>query len=332
MKRFILFLAFTIGMAQIANAATFSDVNEDHKYFTAVESLYNLEIVNGYPDGSFGPDKAVNRAEALKMILNSAEIGSAEIEDGDGVDFSDVGLDDWFAKFVLSGVERGIVNGNPDGTFAPARQVNKAEFLKMLLESFDIDLSKHQGLEEGVSADSSVEDWFLPYLSYSKTVGITTPSLNNMLEPGKMLTRGECAEIIYKMLVLERGGDAQKLLNIAESSLVDVIIYLSENNVQKAIDNADRAVFYTDRALEVAGDDSVALGANKIAHGFRSLCLAYQAGVEGDNQGVVSYVTEAKNFALEAYNFSISFLSLKTEIEAVGDVLLDQVELTEAVE
>lgn len=54
----------------IAFAATkvFTDVPEDTWYTDAVESLADKGIVEGYPDGTFGPGRNVNRAEMAVII------------------------------------------------------------------------------------------------------------------------------------------------------------------------------------------------------------------------------------------------------------------------
>ena len=320
-----LFLAL-IFIIQGVLAGSFSDVSNDHSQYAAIESLKNLNIINGYEDGRFGPDDLVTRAQALKIILGSAKIEVPEISESEKISFPDVPREAWFARFVITSKKQDIVGGNPDGTFAPNRKVNKAEFLKMLLGSFKTDLSRHQNLTEGISSDTEVGQWFLPYLSYAKTLGIVTPTLNNELFPSKELTRGDCAEITYKMLVNQFGGDAQKLLSIAESNLVDLLVNLNNNNVLKAIHHADNAVFYTDEVLKLVPDDLVAKGAQKIAQGFKSLCLAYQAGVEQQHDKIPQYVTEADNFAEQAFSENEAFASLKEKIQQMGKVLLEQIE------
>ncbi|MCF7906180.1 S-layer homology domain-containing protein [Candidatus Gracilibacteria bacterium] len=46
--------------------------------------------------------------------------------------FPDVHVADWFYPYVEEIREWGVINGNDDGTFAPERNINRAEFSKML--------------------------------------------------------------------------------------------------------------------------------------------------------------------------------------------------------
>ncbi|MFH1375863.1 MAG: S-layer homology domain-containing protein, partial [Patescibacteria group bacterium] len=54
-----------------APSSTFSDVPSGAWFAPFVNYAAELEIVNGYPDGTFGPDKLVTRAEIAKMIMNA---------------------------------------------------------------------------------------------------------------------------------------------------------------------------------------------------------------------------------------------------------------------
>jgi hypothetical protein len=45
------------------NNSKFSDVNSDHWAKSFVELMSELEIINGYKDGTFSPSAVVSRAE-----------------------------------------------------------------------------------------------------------------------------------------------------------------------------------------------------------------------------------------------------------------------------
>ena len=313
-------VAFALAFSATSLAASFKDVPSTHPDYVAIENLKSLGIISGYSDGTFKPSQTVNRAEALKMIMNSGNILVAKGLYASG--FKDVGLGDWFAGYVMYGTMKGIVNGNPDGTFAPARTVNKAEFLKILFQTFQIDLSGHKGLTISISADTSPADWFIPYLSYAKAVGIIYPDLNNRLDPGKKLNRGECADIIYKMYVLKNGGETQKLLSLAESKLVDSIVKINENNLFAALSDANEAAFFSGSALTRDPNSTVTQAANKIAISFQKLYTAYKAGIENNKDQLRSLVEESKTLAREAFNINNSTQLMADKIIKLGDDLL----------
>ncbi len=324
MKKFIISILAVFVFGISVNAATFSDVPETHQYYSAVESLKNLEIVNGYEDGTFKPANSVNRVEALKMILTSAKIEAPEVTEETG--FPDVQQTDWFAQYVIKAKNLGIVNGNADGTFAPARNVNKAEFIKMLLESFGKDISKHENPSKNIAADVPKDAWHAPYMSYAKTLGIVSPDLNNNLSPSKFLSRGETAEIVYKLLIVELGGDTQKLLSVAESNLVSVLVALNNDDINSAIDHASEAVFYTENALSNSPEEGIVKAANKVALGFRELCYGYQAGLAGDTAKLFDHSAKAREYAGLAYNDDPSTQPLGQKIKSQADILEAQVQ------
>ncbi len=192
-------------MVKDAKTVKFIDIPDSHPHAKAINYLKEKAIIGGYSDGTFKPDNTVNRAEALKIIL-----GGAGIENKTGVDqnpFPDVITSDWFAGWVLSAKERSIVNGNPDGTFTPQNIVNGAEALKMILLTNKIDLSAISVFADPFS-DVLKEDWFAVYYQYAKDKVLVEAVTDNKIFPSKGLTRGDLAEIIYRLMkMVEKGAE-----------------------------------------------------------------------------------------------------------------------------
>ena len=63
--------------AQAGDALQFSDVKQSDWYYTKLARLYNMRIVQGYPDGSFRPGNALSRAEFIKLLVSALDRGSA---------------------------------------------------------------------------------------------------------------------------------------------------------------------------------------------------------------------------------------------------------------
>lgn len=85
------------------------------------------KIVQGYSDGSFQPDAAVTRAEAVKILSLAARLQEFPSGSGTTLPFSDVPEESWFAPFVRAASSGEIVRGYGDGTFRPERKITRAE-------------------------------------------------------------------------------------------------------------------------------------------------------------------------------------------------------------
>lgn len=105
--------------------STFSDVGEEDWFYGYVMHGFDLEVVEGYDDGTFRPNEPVNRAEALTMLLRMANVD--EESSTSGLDFTDLLADDWYYDEVGLGIDYGLVEGYDDDTFRPAGLITRAE-------------------------------------------------------------------------------------------------------------------------------------------------------------------------------------------------------------
>lgn len=189
-----LILNLTVSQVALSDELThedsgFLDVPENHMYAEAIYALNEAGIVDGYSDGTFGVDKIVNRAEALKMIFKGSDTEVDEnLEEDYG--FPDLVMNQWYMPYVHTGLELNIVNGHDDGYFRPGSPVNRVEALKMLVNT--------RGVE--VSAELSEEDeWFIPFLNFGEENALVVPNAEGEYEADAALTRGELAEMIYRL-------------------------------------------------------------------------------------------------------------------------------------
>ncbi len=306
------------------NAGAYSDLNTDSPYFEAVTVLTQEGVLQGYDDGTFKPEQKVNRAEAIKIIL--ASIG-ADVSPGlYATGFPDVPIDAWYAGYVMEGLVKKIISGNPDGTFAGSRNVNKAEFIKMTLQAYNSDLSKYAVVTESIADDVPGDAWYANYLNYAKTVGLTSLDLNLNLYPGKELNRGECALFVYRMKVLQSGGDMQEYLSITESSLVEAVAYINNDDIANALKLAEQAVRYSGMAIKMDGSSTTAAAVNKMALAFQKLFYAYDAGLNGISEEVKKLAQDARSLSLEAAEIDpdINYLAIKVVEQA--DSLISQLD------
>lgn len=174
-----------------AQEGSLSDI-AGHRYEDSIRNLVEMKVLGGYPDGTFKPENSVNRAEALKIILQS--LRSLQQEEGTEAfvmpenfnNFSDLKPSEWYATYVAEGVDKGIINGYPDGTFRGGNTVNLAEALKMTLEAHDANVW---------GGDS--DPWHKKYFDSAYSLDLLPQDLT---DPGKLLTRAELSYIVDQLV------------------------------------------------------------------------------------------------------------------------------------
>ncbi len=112
---FIIWKFSTVSLA--LNTKNFSDIS-NYEYRSSIEELAAQNIIDGYVDGTFKPNLPINRAEFLKIVLESKKL---TIQPSQTNCFPDV-KEDWFAKYVCFAFSEKIIEGYPDGFFRPEKK------------------------------------------------------------------------------------------------------------------------------------------------------------------------------------------------------------------
>ncbi len=219
-RSIVLVLPFLIAASLgVSIAQAFSDVTSFHPRAQAIFYLKDKGVIGGYPDGTFQPDREVNRAEALKILLEGGKFEITTIT----TSFPDVRADAWFAKYVGFAKTLGIVSGYPDGTFKPERTINRAEAMKMVLKAAQFSESVRG--ESTPFSDVPSSAWFYPFVdeAYARNLIDTSAQFDG----GTNITRGDLAEMMYRVMALkEEGGtrfDPSKIKNYIPTDPADVV-------------------------------------------------------------------------------------------------------------
>lgn len=106
----------------------FSDLSAAHwaNGFVAVHE--ELGVIRGYPDGTFGPERTVTRAELAVLLVRALGVAVNVPAPVGGLPFRDrAAIPPWAAGAVAEAARRGLVSGYPDGSFRPGAPVSRAE-------------------------------------------------------------------------------------------------------------------------------------------------------------------------------------------------------------
>lgn len=117
-----------------ADAPDFPDVNYDAYYGDAIEWARSEGVINGFPDGRFGPEENVTRDQLATILYNYEDaLGGDTSSDADRLtkypDAADV--ESWAHDAISWAVEQGIMGGNV--TLNGPANTTRAEAAKMVL-------------------------------------------------------------------------------------------------------------------------------------------------------------------------------------------------------
>ncbi len=124
----------------VDSQSSYSDVTPDYLRAIYVEYATEHNLVGGYSDGRFDPERVMNRAEALKMVANFFEIEVDTSLRGEMLlkayelsenPFTDADLEAWYAPYLITLYSKGVVQGYADGRFGADESISNSELLKM---------------------------------------------------------------------------------------------------------------------------------------------------------------------------------------------------------
>ncbi len=113
--------------ALAAGAVPFSDFQASAWWATDVQVANYLQLLQGYPDGTFRPDANITRAEFATVLDRAAGYGHQTPSSTQP--FVDVSASDWFAPYVDALVTAQIIRPGdyPGGKLDPNAQISRAE-------------------------------------------------------------------------------------------------------------------------------------------------------------------------------------------------------------
>ena len=109
----------------------YSDVKQGQWFNPAISTLSNAGIISGYPDGTFKPNGFITRAEFATIAVRFFDVQY------DGKDlFPDISTH-WAKDYINQAGSAGLVNGYPDGTFGPNKNITRAEAVTLVNRTLD---------------------------------------------------------------------------------------------------------------------------------------------------------------------------------------------------
>ncbi len=179
--------------ARILRLLSFSDVTGDYWSRSPIEYSATIGLVEGYPDGTFKPERALSRAELATLLVRAKGVDLPKVE---GNIFSDLSASHWAARYVAAAQEMGLVKGYPDGTFRPNDKISRAEGV-LVFARFE-GLKEPESLSTGPYVDVPAKHWAATLISAAKDAQFLDYIKSEFFRPKDDLPRSEAVYILAK--------------------------------------------------------------------------------------------------------------------------------------
>ena len=188
----------------IPSPLPFKDVKGYDWSFPYVKKMYDLGIMKGVSEDSFGENVTMTRAMIVQMLYayeNKPDIGNKKSK------FGDVDNSSWYSNAIIWAYENGVASGFTDGNFYPNMNVTR-EQLAMILMKYAI----HKGYDASARADlgkfsdrDKVAGWAIEGIKWAVADGLMSgrPSGTGLvIAPQGNATRAEAAVMFGNLLEL----------------------------------------------------------------------------------------------------------------------------------
>jgi hypothetical protein len=123
----------------------------------------------------------------------------------------------WYKKAIVDMCGRRIVEGYSDGNFYPGNNINRAEFLKILLISNphhpNHDYEYLNYTQDNSFLDVPENEWYSKYVGYASSKKLITGYSDNTFKPGEPITRAEASKLLHDIFLedLQSNGGKNSL-------------------------------------------------------------------------------------------------------------------------
>lgn len=169
----------------------FNDLKKDFWAYDAIVNLTNRGLVKGYPNGTFGINHTITRAEAAVIMARAFNLKATS-----PVKFDDV-ADNHFAKNEIAAVaQAGMMEGMGNNKFSPNGPLTRAEIAAMLTRAYKLEGKANLNFK-----DNNPKHWANKYIQAVVANGLASGYPDNTFRPDASITRAEFATFmnnVYK--------------------------------------------------------------------------------------------------------------------------------------
>ena len=116
----------------ITGRTSFNDVSSKEWYYSYIGYLEKYNVIEGYNDNNFNPEKPVTRAEFVAMTVRYYAVANEVDKVEYTVNYTDISNKHWAYKDVAFAKHTGWLNGYADGSFKLDVNISRAEVVAVV--------------------------------------------------------------------------------------------------------------------------------------------------------------------------------------------------------
>ncbi|WP_242268364.1 N-acetylmuramoyl-L-alanine amidase [Bacillus cereus group sp. BfR-BA-01408] len=162
----------------------------------SVNYLVDKQVLNGYPDGTFGSSATLDRASAATIMTKVLGI---QVDTSAKPSFTD-SQNHWASPYIAAAEKAGIIKGEGNGLFNPSGKVTRAAMATMLVNAYKLqDRTNSNGQSK---FDDLKGHWGEKFANILIDLKISVGT-DNGWQPNKFITRAEAAQLTAKTDTLQ---------------------------------------------------------------------------------------------------------------------------------
>lgn len=191
----------------------FTDVPSNFWAYESITKMTKEGLMSGYRNGTFKPNDPLSREEAASLFSNMiGDTPSIMLASS----FSDITSDRWSSLAIESVARANIISGYGDNTYRPEQYMSRQEFA-VVADKF-LHYQEYR-TEDPTALDTihfSDQKFIAPWAQSSVRElalwGFINYSTKGLFNPEKYITRGEAAEITYRLLFSKEATAIQRTI------------------------------------------------------------------------------------------------------------------------
>lgn len=180
-----------------SDGSVFTDIAGYDWASEAIEYLAGIGVINGKGDGRFAPQDNVTREEFVKMLVSA--LGLQDNGNDNEMDFSDVDGESWYAQYIKTAYDCGIINGISDTEFGIGSYISRQDMAVLIARAENISTDNDTDVTGFTDADQ-ISYYAKGSVKYLKDNGIITGYDDGSFKPMANITRAEAAKVLYELV------------------------------------------------------------------------------------------------------------------------------------